>query len=258
MKSIMSEKWKSVYTQRFGGTWYPNEGVVKFIARYIQRKVGIDTYDVKKGIKKVFDLGCGNGRHVIFLAEQGFEVYGMDISEEAIRIAKAWLARKGLKADLRSGDIERLAFEDNFFDLIIASEVLDHIPFSKAMDVMNEIKRICTPQGYIYITLRSTEDSEFGRGRKVEHNTFRLEEGYEKGIIQHYFDLKEIKELFAGFKIFDIEIHEERFPDIFSIDKAFLQSSKLTKRYIDFSKPIDINLKYSRWHIAAEKTRSRL
>ena len=118
---------------------------------------------------------------------------------------------------------------------------------------MMEIKRILAPNGGEYITLRSTEDSEFCIGEKVDHNTFVLQEGYEKGIIQHYFDLEEIKELFEGFKIFDIELHEERFPSLFTVDKAFLQSSKGSKKYIDLSKPIDMNLKYSRWYIAAEK-----
>ena len=118
---------------------------------------------------------------------------------------------------------------------------------------INEIKRVCAPDGYIYITLRSTEDSEFGRGKRVENNTFVLQEGYEKGLIQHYFDLDEIRELFEGLKIFDIELYEQRFPDIFTIDKAFLQSSKGVKKYISLAKPIKMNLKYSRWHIAAQR-----
>ena len=87
----------------------------------------------------------------------------------------------------------------------------------------------------------------------MDHNTFVLQEGYEKGIIQHYFDLEEIKELLEGFKVFDIELYEDRFPSAFTVDKAFLQSSKGTKKYIDLSKPLDVNLKYSRWYIAAEK-----
>lgn len=249
----MEENWDDVYTEKFGGTWYPNEGVVKFTARYIQRKVGIDLYDVKKKIRRVLDIGCGNGRHAVFFAEQGFDVYGIDISKEAIEIANAWLVKKGLKANLRVSDIEKLPFGDESFDVVISAEVLDHVPFSKAKKAMMEIKRILAPNGGGYITLRSTEDSEFGRGEKVEHNTFVLQEGYEKGIIQHYFDLEEIKELFEGFKIFDIELHEERFPSVFTVDKAFLQSSKGTKKYIDLSKPINMNLKYSRWYIAAEK-----
>lgn len=250
----MNEKWEGVYTQRFAGTWYPNEGVVKFTARYARRRVGIDKYDVRKEIGKVFDLGCGNGRHVIFFAEQGFDVHGMDISAEAVKIAKAWLDKKGLKADLKTGDIEKkLPFEDGSFDLVVISEALDHILFSKAKEVMKEIKRICASNAYIYLTLRSTEDCEFGRGEEVERNTFVLKEGYEKGLIQHYFDSGQIKELFGGFKIFDIEMREERFPGIFSIDKAFLQSSKGIKRYVDYSETVNMNLKYSRWHVAAEK-----
>lgn len=90
-------------------------------------------------------------------------------------------------------------------------------------------------------------------GKKTDRNTFILQEGYEKGIIQHFFDLDEIRELLDGFRIFDIECHEQRFPEIFTVDKGFLQSSRGTKEYIDLSKPVDFNLKYSRWHIAAEK-----
>lgn len=253
---MKEDVWDGVYSKkRFGGTWYPNEGVVRFAARYLKRRVGVEVYDVKRDARRILDAGCGNGRHVIFFAEQGFDVYSIDISKEAIEIAKAWLAlaKKGLKADLRVGDIEKLPFDDEYFDVVISAEVLDHIPFSKAKKAMEEIRRVLMPNGYIYITLRSTEDSEFGRGKKVDKNTFILQEGYEKGVIQHYFDLEEIKQLFEGFKIFDIELHEERFPDVFTVDKAFLQSFKGAKNIIDLSKPIDMNLKYSRWHIAAEK-----
>lgn len=248
------ELWDEVYSRkRFGGMWYPNEGVVRFTARYLKRRVGVEVYDIKREIRRVLDVGCGNGRHIIFFAEQGFNVYGIDISEEAIKIAKVWLSKKNLTAELLVSDIESLPFVDDYFDVIISFGVLDHITFSKAKSSLDEIKRVLAPDGYVYITLRSTEDAEFGRGKKVDHNTFVLEEGYEKELIQHYFDLEEIKELFEGLKIFDIELHEERFPALFTIDKAFLQSSQTTKRYIELSKLPPMDLKYSRWHIVAEK-----
>lgn len=249
----MTDKWKDIYSKRFGGMWYPSEGFVKFSAIYLQRRVGIEIYDIKRKVNRILDAGCGIGRHIIFFVEQGFDVYGIDISKEAVEIANAWLAKKGLKADLRIGDIEKLPFKDGYFDVVISHGVIDHIPFSKAKKAMDEIRRVCVSNGYIFITLRSTEDSEFGRGEEVAHNTFVLQEGYEKGIIQHYFDLEEIKELLEGFKILDMEVYEERFPDIFTVDKAFLQSSKGIKKYIDLSERINLNLKYSRWYIAAEK-----
>ncbi len=249
----MTEKWDRVYSKRFGGTWYPNEGVIRFTARYLQRRVGIDAWEVKTKVRRILDAGCGNARHVVFFAEQGYDVYGLDIAKEAIEIATAWLHNKDLEAHLEVGDVKSLPFEDKFFDVVISCEVLDHVAFSEAKEAMQEIRRVSAKGAYLYVTLRSTRDSEFGRGQETEKNTFILQEGYEKGLIQHFFDLEEIGELLEGFRIFDIECYEQLFPEVYSVDKAFLQSSKGQKRFIDVSGPLDLNLKYSRWHIAAEK-----
>jgi len=247
----MKEKWDSRYQS--GGMWYPDEGVLKFSARYLQRRMGIDSWDVKRKVERILDAGCGHGRHIIYFSEQGYDVYGVDVSETAIEIANKWLSSIGLKGKAMVGNLINLSFEPEFFDVVISFGVLDHVMFSEAKKIIEEIKRVLTKGGYAYITLRSTEDSEFGRGKKVDHNTFTLERGYEKDMIQHYFDLEEIKELFQGFKIFVIELHEDKFPKSYSIDKAFLQSSQGIKKYVDLKTPVDLDLKYSRWHIGVEK-----
>lgn len=41
-------------------------------------------------VKTVLDLGCGMGRHCIYLAAEGFRVIGVDISTSALKTAKAW------------------------------------------------------------------------------------------------------------------------------------------------------------------------
>jgi len=38
--------------------------------------------------KKILDLGCGTGRHVIALAKRGFEVYGIDTAKKALNLTK--------------------------------------------------------------------------------------------------------------------------------------------------------------------------
>ena len=206
-------------------------------------------------MRRLLDAGCGNGRHLVFFAEQGLESYGVDLSQTAIGMAKEWLVRKGLKAHVSVGDIAGLPFEDNYFDVIVSFGVLDHVPFAMAKGMMRELVRVLTDGGYIYLSLRSTDDAEFGRGEAVERNTYVLQKGYEQGIIQHYFDIAQIDELLTGFSVFDIEEHEQRFPDAYTLDKAFLQSSEGAKQHMDMSKPVSLGLKYSRWHIVAEKVR---
>jgi 2-polyprenyl-3-methyl-5-hydroxy-6-metoxy-1,4-benzoquinol methylase len=59
----------------------------------------------KNGVKRVLDLGCGSERRIVYLAKNGFEVYGIDIAKSGIKIAKEWLKEEKLKANLKVGDI---------------------------------------------------------------------------------------------------------------------------------------------------------
>ena len=245
--------WDTVYSKKFGGTWYPNEGVVRFTARYLKRRVGILAYDTKRQVKRILDAGCGNGRHVVFFAQQGFQVYGLDISKGAVNVARAWLNQQKLKAMVQVADIEKLPFPNEYFDVVICVETLDHMLFSKARKAIREIKRVLRADGYACISLRSTESSEFGHGKKIAANTFLLQEGYEKGHTQHFFDFKEVRELLQEFRVFDIELYEQKFPALYTVHKAFFQSSQGMKKYIDLKKSLRLDLKDARWYIGVEK-----
>lgn len=246
--------WNEVYGKRLAGMWYPDEGVVRFVARYLSRRIGVDSYENKRSTERILDAGCGLGRHIVFLAEQRFNVYGIDQSTQALRMANAWLEKRGLKAGLSVGDVTRLPFRDKSFDAVISCGVMDHLRPPQASDAVEEVSRILDDGGYLYLTLRSVEDCEYGRGEKVGHNTFILEKGYERGLAQHFFTREEVSELLGRFRLFDIECHDERFPSSFGVDKAYLQTSKGLKGHVDLSS-LDLNMKYSRWHIAAEKVR---
>ncbi|MFX0012466.1 MAG: class I SAM-dependent methyltransferase, partial [Candidatus Hermodarchaeota archaeon] len=45
----------------------------------------------EKEVKRILDLGCGNGRHLMFFGKKGFDIYGMDASSKGIELAKEWL-----------------------------------------------------------------------------------------------------------------------------------------------------------------------
>jgi SAM-dependent methyltransferase len=72
-----------------------------------------------RAARTILDLGCGSGRHVVYFAQQGFSVFGVDHSPAGIALTQQWLGREGLSATLRVHDItEPLPFEDAFFEAV--------------------------------------------------------------------------------------------------------------------------------------------
>jgi len=236
-----------------GGRWYPTEPMVRLTARFIQRRIGIDSYDVKRSVNRVLDVGCGIGNHAVYFAQQGLAVTGVDISESAIEIGRKRTAEAGLDVEFIIGDAADLSGLGRF-DLVVSDGVLDHVKFSKAKEILNEIQLVSTSDAYMFLSLRSTADSECGRGEKVGENTYVLEEGYEQGMLQHFFDRRSIEELLEGWEIFDIEHLKREYPSDFSVDKSYLQSSGGMETQINLQ-DAEFSLQHARWWIAARQSR---
>jgi ubiquinone/menaquinone biosynthesis C-methylase UbiE len=158
----------------------------------------------KRGLKRVLDLGCGSGRNLIYLAKQSFDAYGIDIAKHGIEIAKKWLKKEGLKANLKVGNIyKKLPYKDNFFDAIISVRVINHGKIQDIRKLIKEIERILKPKGFIFITTIKSGSKKRGRWkhRLIEPRTVIPLEGPEKGLIHYYFNRVTIKKEFKNFKI---------------------------------------------------------
>jgi ubiquinone/menaquinone biosynthesis C-methylase UbiE len=179
----------------------------------------------KHGAKKVLDLGCGTGRHTIYLAKNGFDVYGIDIAEEGIKIAKEWLSKEKLQADLRIGSIyERLPYEDSFFNAIISTNTIHHNKIENIRKAILEIERILKPGGLVFITFRKRKFRKFypkstiieryghqkSRYKVIDSRTYVPIEGGEKGLIHYLFNKKLIHKEFKGFKNINIWADSEK------------------------------------------------
>src|SRR5438270_14055492 len=69
----------------------------------------------------VLDVGCGTGENVLYLAERGFVVAGIDGAPSAIKKARAKAKRRGLKARFEVADAPDLAVAEQPFDTVIES-----------------------------------------------------------------------------------------------------------------------------------------
>ena len=70
---------------------------------------------------KTLDIAMGEGRNGVFLATQGFEVTGFDISETGLNKAQALAKERGVSIETEVVDLERHQFSEETYDLIILS-----------------------------------------------------------------------------------------------------------------------------------------
>ena len=170
----------------------------------------------KHNIKKILDLGCGSGRHTVYFAKRGFDVFGIDISKEGVNITRSWLKKENLQADLKIGSIyNKLPYPDNFFDAVISTNVIHHNKIQNIRKTIKEIERILKPKGLIFITVRKRKFRRFypkltiiekygkqkTRYKVIEYRTYAPIEGGEKGLLHYLFNKKLLKKEFKNFNI---------------------------------------------------------
>ena len=170
----------------------------------------------ERGVKRVLDLGCGSGRHLVYLAEQGFETFGIDIAERAIELAQRWLTEKELRAELEVGSIfERFPYEDDFFDAIVTTKAINHGRIEDIRKSIKEIERVLKPKGLIF--------GEVSKGRKVRESkrqmvlypTSKIVDSRTvittEGIIHYQFNKAILMNEFKNFRILDFWLDSQAY-----------------------------------------------
>ena len=94
----------------------------------------------------VLDVGCGAGLATNWLADLGFDVTGVDISDGALKEAKKRDKTKTVK--YIKADALSLPFEDESFDSVISLDFLEHV--YEPEKVIKEISRVLKPEGLFF------------------------------------------------------------------------------------------------------------
>lgn len=103
------------------------------------------------GGKRVLEIGVGLGADHTRFAENGAELWGIDLTRRAIKATHQRLSLFGLRSHLGVMDAEALSFDDDFFDMVYSWGVLHHTPdTAKAID---EVYRVVKPDGEVRIMM---------------------------------------------------------------------------------------------------------
>jgi ubiquinone/menaquinone biosynthesis C-methylase UbiE len=118
--------------------------------RYIEEM--IDELHLPPGAR-ILDVGCGPGELVLHLLQQGYQATGIDISDGMVSEAAATIRASGFPnfAAVSVGDIEKLAFEDGAFDVVIASGVIEYQKDDR--EALLEMRRVLTRNGHVILNV---------------------------------------------------------------------------------------------------------
>lgn len=114
----------------------------------------IDDLNLRDGMK-ILEIGTGRGDTAMYLARSAGQIIGIDYSKEAIKIAKkiqsGYPKRIQKKAKFYVMDASDLKFKDNYFDVVIFIDTIDHLNKRGVNKSMKEISRVLKPGGRLFI-----------------------------------------------------------------------------------------------------------
>jgi SAM-dependent methyltransferase len=94
---------------------------------------------------RILDAGCGTGRNIVEYATLG-EVEGVDFSADAVEFCRL----RGIEG-VRQAPLEQLPFEADRFDLIVATDVIEHLDDDRL--ALAELGRVAAPGGRLVLTV---------------------------------------------------------------------------------------------------------
>lgn len=193
MKKKLEPFWEKTYKKENSDTWGPPSDDLAQIVKTLPSS------------SNVLDIGCGEGRNAIFLAEKGFRVRAFDISEAGIRKLFHRSKDRKLAIDSWVGCIEEFKF-DRQYSLILAKGIYQFIEREIGDRFILESKKFTLPGG-VHIISSFTDESEqpedlkpfikrlFSRGDLEElysewdieySHSYMIEDEHEGGLKHHH------------------------------------------------------------------------
>jgi len=145
----------------------------------------------KHSVRRILELGCGQGRDSVFFADHGCDITATDISENAIKFVGK-IKNKYNLTNLRLfvHDVEKsFDFLNGTFDLIYSNLALQFFELSRLDNIFSNINDIMNDDSLFLFSTKKPGDKYFNLGNKLSDNAFEY-----KGITRFFFDKSQLED----------------------------------------------------------------
>ena len=210
----MRETWDRSFAEQIERQAYntaPVEALVRSISYYLRERY---SEEEQRGLHFA-EMGCGAGPNLVWLAEKGITVSGVDISPTALDLCRRVLDGAGhgdLVGDLVEASVSDVPLPDESLDGILESCVYQHLDKDDRVAAFREIDRLTRPGGLFvghmlekgHTVFQAHEDDQ----EADDPGTLVLEEGgsniYLTNIgLSHFYDKDEVRSLLPGWTTVD-------------------------------------------------------
>src|ERR1041385_2400863 len=150
---------------------------------------------------RIWDIGCGAGRHTVAMALLGHDVYASDNAPRGLELTRHWLAERDVSAQVVQSEMTHNPWPSVTFHGVLGWDALHHNRIANIYASLRMIWDALLPGGMLLATLKSDKADLFGQGNEIEPKTFVLTTGSETGVPHHYFDEAELRALLKGWTI---------------------------------------------------------
>ncbi len=149
----------------------------------------------------VLDLGCGQGRHTLFLARLGYRVEALDPSQVAVETVRRVVRAESLPVRLTCGGFESADLVDDTYGGVLAFGLIQILSPEGIRDLAATLGRVTRAGGLLFATAFSTEDPRYAEitdgYEPVGPRTFRTPDGERRT----YLEPGEILSVFDGWTV---------------------------------------------------------
>jgi SAM-dependent methyltransferase len=150
---------------------------------------------------RILDCGAGGpDPKLAFFAQNGFESYGIDISDDQIEEAENYCKKENIKMKIIKGDMRNIPFESKFFGYVYSYLSMVHLSKNGTAQAINEIYRVLVKGGLCYLNFLSKEDQWFDETEETKPGELVSKDGDEE-YLHSYFDDDEPDHFFTNFEI---------------------------------------------------------